>query len=163
VTPLNVKLVSNSCHVGLKLRKIVIVDSWLTWRRRKGSANGTQQKEFYFAVAEELIDNNFDRIGRRERQCVADESEAMVNGEPRSGLISHISPTNLNRRRLIYEVLAGARQWKCRICGQKTTLICSECKDRDLHRPEPCLCTTKNGTVCFTTHMALKHGSCLSL
>jgi hypothetical protein len=36
----------------------VIVDSWLTWRRHKGSANGTQQKEFYVAVAKKLIDNN---------------------------------------------------------------------------------------------------------
>jgi hypothetical protein len=46
-------------------------------------------------LAEELIDNCDERIGSRERQCVADESEAMVNGEPRNGLSAH-----LNRLRL---------------------------------------------------------------
>jgi hypothetical protein len=100
--------------------------------------NGVQQREFYVALVEEVIDNSFDRIGRRERQCVADESEAMVNGEPRSGLSAHLTPTKRKRRRrLSGEVLAGARQGKCRICGRKSTLICSECKDGDPHGPEP--------------------------
>jgi hypothetical protein len=140
---------------------IVIVDSWLTWRGCKCSANG-QQREFYVALAEELFDKRFDRIGRRERQCVADESEAMVNGERRSGLSAHLTPTKLKRRRRSGEVLAGARQGKRRICGRKSTLICSECNDGGPHGLEPWLCTTKKGRVYFPTHMALKHGSYLS-
>jgi hypothetical protein len=148
-----------SMRLNISILGIVIVDSWLAWRGCKGSANGIQQREFYVALAEELIDYSFDHIGRRERQCVADEPEAMVNGEPRSGLSAHLTPTNLRRRRLSGEVLAGARQGKCRICGRKSTLICSECKDGDPHGPEPWLCATKKGRVCFPTHMALKHGS----
>jgi hypothetical protein len=49
---------------------IVIEDLWLAWRGCKGSANGIQQREFYVTLAEELIDNSFDRIGRRERRAL---------------------------------------------------------------------------------------------
>jgi Transposase IS4 len=69
------KLVTSSwsMRLNMSILGIVIVDSWLAWRGCKGSANGIQKREFYVALAEELTDNSFDCIGRRERQCVADE------------------------------------------------------------------------------------------
>jgi hypothetical protein len=109
-----------SMRLNMSILGIVIFDSWMAWRGCKGSANGIQQRKFYVALGEELINNSFDRIGHREHQCVADESEAMVKGEPRNGLSAHLTPTKLKRRRLSGEVLAGARQGKCRICGRKS-------------------------------------------
>jgi hypothetical protein len=84
----------------LNILGIVIVDAWLAWRGCKGSANGIQKGDFYIALAEELIDNSFVRIGCRGRQCIADESETMVYGEPRSGLRASLTPTKRKRQRL---------------------------------------------------------------
>jgi hypothetical protein len=133
------KLGTSSWSMRLNMSILGIVIVFHGWSGVAAKVlNGVQQREFYVALVEEVIDNSFDRIGRRERQCVADESEAMVNGEPRSGLSAHLTPTKRKRRRrLSGEVLAGARQGKCRICGRKSTLICSECKDGDPHGPEP--------------------------
>jgi hypothetical protein len=133
------KLGTSSWSMRLNMSILGIVIVFHGWSGVAAKVlNGVQQREFYVALVEEVIDNSFDRIGRRERQCVADESEAMVNGEPRSGLSAHLTPTKRKRRRrLSGEVLAGARQGKCRICGRKSTLICSKCKDGDPHGPEP--------------------------
>jgi hypothetical protein len=45
-----------SMSLNTSILGIVIVDSWLTWRGCKCSANGIQQREFYVALAEELFD-----------------------------------------------------------------------------------------------------------
>jgi hypothetical protein len=102
-----------SMRLNMSTLGIVIVDSWLGWRGCKGSANGIQQGSSTSPLLRNLSTIVLVAFGRRERQCVAGESEAMVTGEPRSGLSARLTPTKLKRRRLRGEVLAGARQGKC--------------------------------------------------
>jgi hypothetical protein len=118
-----------------------------------------EQKDFYETLAEELVDNNFDVVGTRDRHRVGDDSEAMDNVQPRSGVGVHLTPTKKKRRTSKGEVQSGLRQGRCMICRRKSTLTCSQCKDVDPEGPEPWLCTTRIGRTCFPTHFALKHSS----
>jgi Transposase IS4 len=148
-----------SMRVNMTVLGMVIVDSWLAWNGCRGLRSTLEQKKFYEVLAEELIDNNFDAIGIRERHRFANESEAMLNGQPRSGIGIHLTPTKKKRRTKDGDFKSGLRQGRCLVCRRKTTMVCSQCKDMDLDGPEAWLCATRTGRACFPTHSSLKHNT----
>jgi hypothetical protein len=83
-----------SMRVNMTVLGMVIVDSWLAWKGCRGLRSTLEQKNVYEVLAEELIDDNFDAIGIRERHRLADKSEPMLNGQPRIGIGIHLTPTN---------------------------------------------------------------------
>lgn len=126
-----------------------IVDSWLGFKVCKGQRCFKTQIDFYNELIVELIDNNFDVVGSRERQTSVKQSVAVVNGIPRSGIDLHLTPTKL-RRTSNGHVTSNLQQGRCRVCKAKTTKECSECRDNHI-----CgwICDTKKGQSCFAIHL----------
>ena len=92
-------------RVNLTVFGMIVVDTFLVWKEiRKLSDSRDVQKAFYTNLAEELIDNQEDSIGRRPRHSLNDdfvetESPAfcMLTGRPRSGVGVHLTPTKRRR------------------------------------------------------------------
>jgi hypothetical protein len=158
-----------SMRVNTSLLGMCIVDAWYAYsqctKNRGPNANTgcEKQKDFYSFLAEELIDNNYDSVGRRgNRENATDAGPQLVtvNGLARCGIEAHLSPTK--RRRIEKGVTTnGLYQGKCRICKKKTVFVCSACKDANedgiLHGKEVWLCMNKQGETCFIDHLSDKH------
>jgi len=165
------KLVTHkwSMRVNMSIFAMIVVDTWLVYRQstkpRAEELEQTEevylekQKAFYSMLAEELIDNNYDAVssGRRARSSVTGVEQGVAGmltdryGQPRSGIHAHLTPTKRKRKQNSY-----CQQGRCKICGKKTTLVCSLCNDND-GEAEPWLCGTKQGRNCFATHMTEEH------
>jgi hypothetical protein len=157
-----------SMRVNTSLLGMCIVDAWYAFSqctKTRGANNtntGEKQKDFYSFLAEELIDNNYDNVGRRNRESTPVRGPRLVtvNGLARCGVEAHLSPTK--RRRIEKGVTTnGLYQGKCRICRKKTVFVCSACKDENengiLHGKEVWLCMNKQGETCFIDHLSKKH------
>lgn len=142
-----------SMRVNLSLVGMCVVDSWLAFKACKGSRCMVDQRDFYNKLTEQLIDNNFDYVGCRERQDVGNESAAVVDGNVRSGIDVHLTPTK-KRRTCKGQRTQYLLQGKCLVCGTKTTKECSFCRDRHVRS---WLCDTKKGKRCFPTHLKHSH------
>ncbi len=165
------KLVTNdwSMRVNLSIFAMIVVDTWrvysgLTFDLEIGINTGETQKEFYGRLAAELIDNRYDNIGRSSRRGTNNnddddffDSPAIDRntGTARSGVDAHITPTKRRQKDKDGNEKPFALQGKCRICKALTTHECSVC--RDLHVPNPWICHTKKGGVCFPQHIAQHH------
>jgi hypothetical protein len=153
-----------SNRVNLSILGMCIVVTWYAYR---GCTDTKEtQKEFYSALAVELIDNTYDTVGSggRGRQGEpADRLDARAemmtnNGLPRCGIGPHCTPTKKKRRKN-NETTNQLQQGACRTCKMKTTTICSTCKDLNSDGPEPWICSSKNGKTCFPEHMTMPHGA----
>jgi hypothetical protein len=160
-----------SMRVNTSLLGMCIVDAWYAYSqctksRGPSNAHSTEEekhKDFYSYLAEELIDNNYDSVGRRNRgenTPVRGPRLVTVSGLARCGLEAHLSPTK--RRRVEKGVTTkGLYQGKCRICRKKTVFVCSACKDESedgiRHGKEVWLCLNKQGETCFIDHLSDKH------
>ena len=85
----------------MTLLGITIADTWLAWSQATGSK--CTQSEFYNDLAEELIDNNCDRVGgtgSRQQPTGSENSPMTQNlinprtGTVRAGISTHLTPTN---------------------------------------------------------------------
>jgi hypothetical protein len=150
-----------SMRVNTSLLGMCIVDAWYAYSQCTNTDE--KQKDFYSYLAEELIDNNYDSVGRRSRESTPPGRAARlvtVNGLARCGVEAHLSPTK--RRRIEKGVIKkGLYQGKCRICKKKTVFVCSACKDANedglFHGKEVWLCMNKQGETCFIEHLSDKH------
>jgi hypothetical protein len=87
-----------SMRANTSILAMCIVDSWLVYKGCRGTRLENTQAEFYIALAEELIDNDYDgRIGRR-RKVAPHDSGAMDEGVPRSGIGPHLTLTKRLRK-----------------------------------------------------------------
>jgi hypothetical protein len=129
-----------------------------------------RQKDFYFFVAKELIDNRYNSIGpgstRQNRMENAQEARARMmtnnNGLPTCGYGPHITPTK--RRRIRKGVIRKSlHQGKCRFCKRKTTFLCSVWKEENSegndgqHGKEAWICMNKQGQTCLANHVTDQH------
>jgi hypothetical protein len=157
-----------SMRVNTSLLGMCIVDAWYAYsqctktRGANAASIDEKQKDFYSYLAEELIDNTYDSVGRRNRENTPERAPRLVtvNGLARCGVEAHLSPTK--RRRVEKGVTTkGLYQGKCRICKKKTVFVCSACKDANedgiLHGKEVWLCMNKQGETCFIDHLSAKH------
>jgi hypothetical protein len=153
-----------SMRVNLGLVAMCIVDSWKVWSKmtqRNGEPIETQ-KEFYSKLCTELIDNQFDTVGRRSNVARSDSSVAasvLIDPEtnlPRSGVGIHLTPTSNKRKRLGSDT-NHRLQRRCNICGRKTSFQCSQCKDTSSDGNCGFLCHTTTGRTCFLAHVDQNH------
>jgi hypothetical protein len=154
-----------SMRVNTSLLGMCIVDAWYAYSQctKTGEANTEEkQKDFYSFLAEELIDNNYDSVGRRRgvNSPVAGPQLVTINGLARCGVEAHLSPTK-RRRKEKGLTTNGLYQGKCRICKKKTVFVCSACKDANedgfFHGKEVWLCMNKRGETCFIEHLSNTH------
>lgn len=155
-----------SKRVNMTLLGITIVDTWLAWSQATGSK--CTQSEFYNDLAEELIDNNYDRVGgtgSRQQPTGSENSPLTQNlinprtGSVRAGISIHLTPTKKKRKRKDGTVTNHLKQGYCNECGKKTKYNCSKCLDEmgDEGTTEKWLCHTETGRDCFLNHMNKAH------
>ena len=124
-------------RANLGIFEMCVVDAWLCY---KGLMNTRElQEDFYLSLAEELIDNNYDgRVLRSEGG-----TPRSVGGRPRDCYGTHVVP--IRRTKKGSKTITS--QLRCRMCGKKTTHMCSECED-----PIIPLCSVKTGRDCVHKH-----------
>ena len=164
---LETKVETNSWdkRVNTTLFGMCVVDTWLAWSQ-VNSNNVSTQSDFYRDLAEELIDNNFDRLGTpRKAGRHASSPNNLVDsrtGHPRAGVAAHLTPTKKKRKKKNGEVTNHAKQGYCAICRRKTKYMCSLCYDENGdggdHDQEIYLCGNETGRTCFQTHLDNTHG-----
>jgi hypothetical protein len=141
-----------SYRVNMSLLGICIVDSWLLYSGARGFRSHMTQREFYERLAEELIDNDYEKVSLRRRS-----SDAMAVSPyiPKSGRSIHLTPTK-SKRSCKGVPTRYAQQGKCQVCKRKTTHICSECIDASIGKVV-WLCHTKTLKCCFDEHLEKHH------
>ena len=153
-------------RVNISLFGMMVVDCWLAFNGC--TAAEETQKEFYMLLAEELIDNTYDNsnVARRERRVHQTHSSptlAAATGAPRAGVAAHLTPTKRKRKAKDGSTTKYLMQGRCMVCSLKTTYHCSQCVDdkaanlRNCPSRDPWICGTKNGKLCYATHMSKKH------
>ena len=155
-----------SMRVNMSIFGMIVVDSWLV---DKAATNSKEdQKAYYNALAEELIDNRYDE-GLRGRDAMNASVEdgtqnspsiCQTTGKPRSGLSVHLTPTKRKRKRSDGSNTPYLLQGRCVVCkAAKTTMLCSLCSDDNniSGAKEPWICNTKNGRMCFSEHVQAYH------
>ncbi len=145
-------------RVNFTILGMIVVDTWLVWKGIHGEAAETE-KDFYRAMAEELIDNDYDApTTRRRRSTVGHPSPPAAaygqDGQPRSGLGVHLTPTKRKRKGSSTHLLQG----HCSICQKKTTCVCASCREESPDgKREVWLCDSRHGRTCFAEHVSAKH------
>jgi hypothetical protein len=143
---------------------IIAVDSWLIYHKCTNSPE--KQKEFYSALAEELIDNTYDtsqpavrsRANNNNSNNNISPTMDWATGRARCGVYAHLTPTKKFRRMKNGAPTSYMLQGLCRQCKRKkTTHVCSLCKDEDPTR-EVWICHTKSSGSCYADHMDKVHG-----
>jgi hypothetical protein len=151
-------------RVNMSLFAMIVVDTYLVYSQSTESEK--TQKDFYNDLAEDLIDNNFDGAAAGGRRSSRENTLVLVGPNPavsrttvapRSGIDAHLNQQR-GRERAKTKLLTV--QGNCRMCSKRTTHTCSECKDDDakINDPEPWICNTKKGSMCFATHLRDVHG-----
>ena len=122
------------------------------------------QKQFYSQLIEELIDNNYDRVGGRRNSLepanvggvVAAHAVAGVQ-RPRSGIDAHLTPTREKRRKADGTRTNESHRGRCRVCHKKTPFTCSKCVDEATDAGWVCHAITTRD--CYRTHMMEVHNT----
>jgi hypothetical protein len=159
-----------SRRVNMSIFGMCVVDTWLAWSQ--ATASHSNQRDFYIALAEEMIDNTYDHVGvtaaGRRAPAPTDQPGGSpslfhrATGAPRGGVFAHLTPTKKKRKRKDGTVTNQAKQGYCSICQKKTKYNCSECIDNQEHggndtEHETWLCNAATGRSCFAQHMTSKH------
>lgn len=158
------KLVTQSwsMRVNLTILSMIVVDTWLAYKQCR-SEQVENQKSFYTLLAEELIDNRLDAVNPRDRFSTPRRAEFAQllfdrTGDPRAGISAHLTPTKRKKRTAMGQITSFSLQGRCRVCKSLTTFICSLCEDERSQIDTIWLCHTKNGKLCFPTHLESCHG-----
>jgi hypothetical protein len=92
-------------QVNLSNFGIIVVDTWLAYSQctgiGKSAGQEEKQKDFYSALAEELVDNQYNSVGSRKvgrDELDKDSSTISRTGGPQCGLYAHLTPTKRKRK-----------------------------------------------------------------
>ena len=142
-----------STHVNTTLLGTCIVDAWKLYIGSRGSKRHMSPNEFYFQLADELIDNSEDRVTLRQRSEEFEESPSSIG----CGVGTHVAVTNRKRRKADGTVISAVYQGRCAICkgSKKSKFICSTC--RDCHQKEVFIFHGQTERDCFKRHVDFQH------
>ena len=87
-----------SMRVDCSIIGMIIVDSWLVYKGCGSVRLDMAQTDFYIALSEEPIDNDYHTGVATSKRMNAHESSAMKHGVPRSGIGPHLTPTKRRRK-----------------------------------------------------------------
>jgi hypothetical protein len=155
-----------STRVNLSIFGIIVVDTWLAYSQctgiGKSAGREEKQKDFYSALAKELVDNQYNSVGSRKvgrDELDKDSPTISRTGEPQCGLSAHLTPTKRKRKNKDGTIKNQRQQGRCLVCSKKTTYVCSVCKDVEtIESKEPWICYTTGGKLCFAQHLTALHG-----
>jgi Transposase IS4 len=144
-----------SFRTNCSLLGMIIVDAWLVYSGGRGARAAMEQRSFYEKLADQLIDNQFDYVGLRDRSA-----SSLVDAKQilRSGRDVHLTPTKKRRKTKDGVTLTFAEQGRCTVCKfKKSTYICSSCADSGPEAGSVWLCHSKFGRDCFDKHVKNVH------
>ena len=158
-----------SKRFNLSVFAMNVVDVWLAYQgiTRKAEI----QADFYNYLAEEIIDNTYNRFmirraEERRRTIVHSDDDYIddenplfgcINGAPRCGIALHVTPTKKRRKKRDGTETQYLLQGECKACRKKTTHVCSECADTDVVRNEMWVFHPKTNRSCFAQHVHSTH------
>ena len=151
-----------SKRLNSSLLAMCIVDAWLAYHGCRGGALcSTTQHEFYEDLAEQLIDNAYDGLGRRHRASdggTPSPARAPTNDHS-SGVDAHLTPTKRKKRTRDGLETKYTMQGRCMECNLPgTTQVCSECTESPANtKTDNFLCSTRKGKQCFRAHIQKYH------
>ena len=130
-----------SKRFNLSVFSINVVDVWLVHQGITGRAE--TQADFYNYLAEEMIDNTYDRfmirIAEGRRRNIVDSHDktfdddnplfVRINGSPRCGISLHMNPTKKRRNKRGGAETQYLIQGECKVFRKKTTHVCSDYED----------------------------------
>ena len=156
-------------RLNLSVFAMNVVDVWLAYQGITGTAE--TQADFYNYLAEEMIDNTYDRFmmqsaeGRR-RNIVDSDDETFdddnplfgrINGAPRYGIALHVTPTKKRRKKRDRTETQYLLQGECKVCRKKTTHVCLDCADTGAIKNEMWVCHLKTNRSYFAHHVHSTH------
>ena len=132
-----------------------VVDAWLMYKGcTTASADASpklSQQEFYCQLAEELIDNNQDKVRTRSRRRV-NSSQNLVS----MSSVPVLRATKKRKTGTGGKLTKFCAQGRCRVCIKaRPTTVCSTCEDemgKTLY-----FCDERSGRNCFQIHVQTCH------
>ena len=137
-----------------------IVDAWLEFHGCRGGAScPTTQREFYEDLAERLIDNSYDGLGRRNRVGGTASPARAPTNDHSIGVYEHLTPTKRKKRTREGFATKYTMQGRCMECNLPgTTQVCSECTENLSNtKTDHFLCSTRKWKQCFRAHIQKYH------
>jgi hypothetical protein len=145
-------------RVNTTILGIILVDSFLL--HEKCTRRSMTAVEYYRRLIQELIENTFTSSVRIRRSMGGDASVSAVSLASTTGTAGrglHITPT----KRLLEDGDSDKKRYKqsrCRMCGTKTVMVCSECRlNPDIGEVGASFCGPLSGRTCYKTHMERDH------
>ena len=135
-----------------------VVDAWLMYKgcttAKQGDEPKLTQQEFYCQLAEELIDNNQERVRTRNHsQLEKNNVCSMVSSQ---GTIPLLRATKKRKAGPKGKTTKFCAQGRCRVCIKaRPTTVCSSCED-DLGKTLY-FCNSHSGQNCFDIHVQNSH------
>lgn len=150
-------------RLGQTLFGMCVVDSYYLFRECTGSEES--KHDFFSGLAEEMIDNTFNR-GTCPPSRLGNRVSASPNtgGSPESmaafasgGVSHHLTPAKATRRRKNGEDTPYIEQRGCRICKKKVTTVCSTCVTEGVEEKKAYFCHPRKGHLCYAQHLREAH------
>ena len=144
-------------RVTSSLFAMYCVDAWLMYKGcttdKPDQSPKLSQKEFYCQLAEELIDNNQERIRTRNRPANSDNG---INMSVITGTVPILRATRKRKLGSNGKPTKFCAQGRCRVCIKaRPTTVCSLCED-ELHKTLY-FCDNRSGRNCFEIHVQNCH------
>jgi hypothetical protein len=79
------------------------------------------------------------------------------NGRGMSAVGVHLTPSKQCRRSNSKDLSKQRAQGRCRVCGSKSTNVCSLCLDMEPSHPGLFFCHSRTNRDCFSKHVLLCH------
>ena len=142
-----------------------VVNLWLAYQVITVMAE--TQSDFYNYLAEEIIDDTYDRFVVRSaegmRRNIVDSNDETFdddnplfgrnNGAPICVIAIHVTPTKKRRKKRDGKETQYLLQGGCKVCWKKTTHVCLDCADTDAVKNEMWVCHPKTNRSCFVQHV----------
>ena len=133
-----------------------IVDTRLAFHGcRGGTSCPTTQREFCEDLAEQLIDNSYDELGRRNRGVGTASPARAPTNDHSSDVDTHLNPKKRKKRKEEGFATKYTMQGWCMECNLPgTTQVCSDCTENTSNtKTDNFLCSTRKGKQCFKAHI----------
>lgn len=140
-----------SFRVNTTMLSIIIVDSWLLYKGGMAGRDRMEPHDFFSVLAEELIDNQYDKHGVNHM-----ENSEIVNEQNGSSYMEEVSRVNLmpSRKKRKTNKNASAQR-RCKVCSSNlTSWVCTACSTAE---SENFICHPRSGRACFSTHLKDHH------
>jgi Transposase IS4 len=146
-------------RVNTTLFAMIVVDSYLLAKGCSGSVKLTNSVYFIEQLAQELIDNDYDkrmtRSGGKKRSREVVALAPLINT---SLYLTNPTPTKRRRKNAKTGKLTCCKQGRCCFCRKAySTFVCRECQREQPDPSKKQFWCCKSGTECFDTHIRTAH------